>query len=281
MTTMIIDGLTHILPRWFSENRTDALASDHTFVQLFANPKAQIVQGEQLLSEMDRSGVTASVIAGFGWTDYELARRSNDYLLEQAQLHPGRLIPLCSVNPVWDGDLAGEEAARCMDAGAVGIGELHADTQGWVNSNYDETLSDLMSIVQQRNGITVVHASEPLGHTYPGKGTMTPDRLLRLASTYSDNRFVYSHFGGGLPFYAHMPEVAQALQNVWYDTAAAPYLYTPTIYTSLPNPNPHLIFASDHPLLPQTRAIQHLRNSNISTEEQEAVLKRAGEVYGL
>ena len=277
---MIIDGLTHILPPYFIENRDDALARDRTFAELFANPKARIAQAEDLVNEMGRSGVDRSVIAGFGWTDHELARRSNDYILESAARYSDQLIPGCSVNPFWDGDAAALEAERCLKAGAVGIGELHADTQGWVDVPYDH-LDDLMSVVRKHNVVVIVHASEPVGHTYPGKGTMTPRKLLRLATTYPDNRFVFSHFGGGLPFYILMPEVAQALSNVWFDSAAAPFLYEPGVYATAVNvvDASRVVFASDFPLLSQRRALKHLREGGLSVEVERTVLDSAGELY--
>ena len=190
---MIVDGLTHILPRYFVDKRDDALKVDGTFGELFASPKARIVQADTLLAEMDRSGVDRSVIAGFGWTDLELARRSNDYNLEAAARHPDRLIPVCSVNPKWSGDAATEEADRCLRAGAYGIGELHADTQGWRDPPYD-ALHDLMATIRAENAVVIVHGSEPIGHSYRGKGEMTPDLLIRLISQFPDNRFVFSPF---------------------------------------------------------------------------------------
>ena len=283
---MITDALTHILPPYFSDYRDDALARDRTFAELFANPKARIVQVEHLLEEMDRSGVERSVIAGFGWTDLELARRSNDYILESASLHPDVLIPLCSVNPLWPEDQAPKEAERCFNFGARGIGELHADTQGWVEPPYD-CLADVMAVVREqvarRNRIlfVVVHGSEPLGHTYPGKGTMTPDRLVLLSAAYPENAFIFSHFGGGLPFYKHMPEIGKAMENVSFDSAASPYLYSPEVYATVDEivGANRLFFASDYPLLSQKRALDHLRASELSPFKQRMISEVAGQLY--
>ena len=283
---MIIDALTHILPPYFNEHRDEALARDRTFAELFADPKARIAQAEHLLEEMDRSEVERSVIAGFGWTDLDLARRSNDYLLESATRHPGILIPLCSVNPLWPGDDAPKEAERCLNFGARGIGELHADTQGWGEPPYDR-LDDVMTIareyVDSRNKIAfvVIHGSEPLGHSYPGKGTMTPDRLLQLATRFPDNSFIFSHFGGGLPFYERMPEVSEALSNVAYDSAASPFLYDTDIYETVENlvGSTRIFFASDFPLMTQRRALDHLRSSELPLYIQKMVLEVAGQVY--
>ena len=283
---MIVDALTHILPPYFNEHRDEALARDRTFAELFANPKARIVQAEHLLQEMERANVDRSVIAGFGWTDQELAKRSNDYLIESAINHPDVLIPLCSVNPLWPDDAAPKEAERCLNFGARGIGELHADTQGWVEPPYD-ALADTMSVAREyadnRNKIAfvVVHGSEPLGHTYPGKGTMTPDRLLRLAEQFPDNDFIFSHFGGGLPFYKHMPEVNSALDNVVFDSAASPFLYEPDVYATVENliGSDRIFFASDFPIMTQRRALDHLRKSELTPFKQKMILQLAGQLY--
>ena len=283
---MIVDALTHILPPYFNDHRDEAIARDRTFAELFANPKARIVQAEHLLDEMERAEVDRSVIAGFGWTDQDLAKRSNDYLLESAARHPDILIPLCSVNPLWPGDDAPREAERCLNFGARGIGELHADTQGWVEPPYDQ-LQDVMSVASQysetRNKIAfvVIHGSEPLGHIYPGKGTMTPDRLSQLAKRYPDNALIFSHFGGGLPVYKHMPEVNETLTNVWFDSAATPFLYDSDIYDTVEKlvGGTRIFFASDYPLMTQRRALAHLRNSELPLYRQKMILEVAGQLY--
>lgn len=277
---MIVDALTHILPAYFNEHRDEVLTRDLTFAELFANPRARIVQAEHLLEEMDRSGVGRSVIAGFGWTDQELAKRSNDYLLESAAQHPDKLIPLCSVNPLWGNDAAPREIERCISAGARGIGELHADMQGWVDGPYD-VLSEVMSVARSHNAVVTVHSSEPVGHTYHGKGAMTPSCLLRLVAEYPDNLFVFSHFGGGLPFYAHMPEVRDMLKNVWFDSAASPYLYEPSVYetTTKSAGESRILFASDYPLLSQRRALNHLKDAEISQAVRRAILEGAARLY--
>ena len=270
---VIIDALTHILHLYFSEHRDEAIQRDATFKELFSNPKARIVQDEELLRSMDDSGIEKSVIAGFGWVDPELAKMSNDFNLECAYKHGGRLAAACSVNPMWDGDLAIVEAKRCLDSGAVAIGELHADTQGWAASSY-HCLDSLADLAKCRGAPIIVHASEPVGHAYAGKGSMTPDRLIRLAQRFPENRFVFPHLGGGLPFYEQMPEVAKALKNVWYDSAAAPFLYSPRAYTSasIAAGAHKIIFASDYPLLTQRRALNNFDKADLPEDAKQKVL---------
>ena len=79
---MIIDSLTHILPEDFISNREKFLKKDLTFRCLFSDPKAKIVTHSELLKSMSESGISKSIIGGFGWTDFDLAKLSNNYNLE-------------------------------------------------------------------------------------------------------------------------------------------------------------------------------------------------------
>ena len=281
---MRVDSLTHILPRYFVDNRDEMVHRDRTFAELFGtSPNAKIESCESLLCSMDAAEVDVAVVAGFGWTDLDAARRANDYLLESAANHPDRLVACCSVNPLW-GDVALDEASRCLAAGAKGIGELHADTQGWSN-NIGEDLDDLMALLTELNAVAIIHSSEPYGHAYPGKGGMTPDRLHQLASRYPANRFVFSHLGGGLPWFAMMPEIGSALHNVRYDTAAVPYLYQSNVYSAAVAAvgADRLLFASDWPLIGHSRALRHAKSdANLSHADRQRILGiNAAEVLGL
>ena len=272
-----------MLPEYFITHRDEAIKRDATFRELFSNPNARIASADDLITEMDSSEVSISVIAGFGWTDLDLARRSNDYLLESASRYPDRLVPLCSVNPMWKGDIAERETERCIISGAKGIGELHPDSQGWADRCYD-FLTDLMQLTEEQSKIVLLHGSEPLGHIYPGKGSMTPDRLLRLAQSFPSNRFVFSHFGGGLPFYNHMPEVHKALSNVWFDSAASPFLYDHSVYaSSVISAGPDkILFATDYPLLRQSRALKHFKRAQLAENNETKILHGNAEaIYGL
>ena len=70
-----------------------------------------------------------------------------------------------------------------------------------------------------------------MGHNYPGKAPITLHQIYRFAKSYPSNRIVLAHWGGGLFFFALLKkEVKDVLNNVWFDTAASPYLYTPDSY---------------------------------------------------
>ena len=266
-----IDTCTHVLPPVFGIERERISRTDATFRSLFANPKAKIVQTEDLLASMDQAGIDVSVCAGFGWTDPGIARESNDYNLEAARSHPDRLVAFCSVNPLW-GDDAAAEVRRCHEAGAKGIGELHPDTQGILDADM-ASLAPVFDAAKELKIPILMHASEPVGHGYPGKGTVTPELLMALVNAFPNNTFIFSHFGGGLPFYGLMPEVKSALKNVYFDSAAFPFLYRPEVFDVAARAvgAEKILFASDFPVVTQRRALKEFELAGLSPEQSRLV----------
>ena len=268
---MIIDFHCHILPPDFIGRHEELSKRDATYAALFPDSSGRTADVDSLLRGMDRAGVDHTVVMGFGWTDGEIAAAANDYLIAAATSRPERISAFASVNPAW-GDAAVSEARRCLDAGAVGIGELHADTQG-LDISDRAVMEPIMALLRERSAPITIHASEPVGHVYPGKGTTTPEKLLRFVSHFPDNRIVLAHLGGGLPFYAAMPEVGGALSNVWYDTAALPYLYNSSAIEAsvITAGADKLLFGSDYPLLMQTRVLDYVRSARLGPREMDAI----------
>jgi predicted TIM-barrel fold metal-dependent hydrolase len=100
-----------------------------------------------------------------------------------------------------------------------------------------------------------------VGHRYPGKGTATPDRLLEFISANPDLKIVLAHWGGGLPFYELMPEVAEQTRNVVYDTAASTYLYRKEVFSTVLGivGADRVMWGSDHPVLSMKRFLRRTR----------------------
>src|SRR5262245_40901664 len=172
---------------------------------------------------MDAAGIDQSVVCGFPWHDPGICREHNDYLADACAASGGRLVWLATVSPTHR-ESAAAEAARCFALGAVGVGELNADAQRFdLTSTTD--LGAVVDVCVEHDKPMMVHATEPVGHTYPGKGTATPDRLATFLENFPVVRVVAAHWGGGLPFYELMPEVARAAERVVYDSAASTYLY--------------------------------------------------------
>ena len=269
---MVIDSHCHILPPRFPERRAELLARDATFAALFPKAGAAMATAETLVRAMDRAGVSRSVVMGMGWTDPALAKEVNDYLIESVRRNPRRLIGFCSVNPAW-GDGALAEVERCAAEGLAGIGELHPDTQGFDITD-GPGLAPFMDAARRLGLPVVVHGSEPVGHLYPGKGATTPEKLYRFIENFQDNTIICGHWGGGLPFYALMPEVPARMKNVYFDMAASPLLYRPEVLTTaaeLVGPE-KILFATDFPLVRHQRLLRQVTESGLDAAAQEAIL---------
>ena len=269
---MIIDFHTHVFPSWIKKNRSQYVDSDPAFALLYADKKAKIATTDDLIESMDRDGVDVSVIVNYGWTTHELCVETNDYILDSVARYPRRLIGFCSVQLLLL-DAALAEIERCAAAGIRGVGEMRPDMM-LLDFTRKEEMQPFAEVLRKHGLLLMVHASEPVGHLYPGKGIVTPDILYPFISNFPDLTVVCAHWGGGLPFYALMPEVKQALENVYFDTAASPFLYTAQIYSQVSQlvGAEKILFGSDYPLIPPSRFLEEIAATDLSEEGKELIL---------
>ncbi len=280
-TAVIIDIHTHIFPPDVRANRDGYLRRDAVFREMYASPKACVVTADDLLASMDSAGVDRSVACAFAWRDAELCRRHNDYLLEAAAGSDGRLIPFCSVQPS-DAD-ARADIERWAARGARGLGELRPASQGYPLAGSQE--GRLLAWAADACALPLLfHASEPVGHAYPGKIGLPLDQLCRFIADHPGASVIAAHWGGGLPFYALMPEVQEALACTYFDTAATSLLYRPGIYAlgvELVGAE-RILFGSDFPLVSQERALQELREAPIEEKVRRMIQgENASRLLGL
>ena len=269
---MIVDAHCHIFPESFSRRHDELSRHDATYAALFPNPGPRLATAETLIQAMDDAGVDRAVVMGMGWATGELAAEVNDYIAASAAAFPGRLTGFCSVNPAWGRDTV-KEMERCAAAGLRGVGELHSDSQGFDLTDA-RVMGPIMEQARELGWPVIVHASEPVGHQYPGKGKVTPDKLYRFIQNFPDNIIVCAHWGGGLPFYALMPEVPPVLANVYFDSAASPLLYQPEIFATAAGlvGADKILFGTDYPLISHRRLIKQVTGPRLSPEEQGQVL---------
>ena len=135
-------------------------------------------------------------------------------------------------------------------------------------------IQPIVDIIIKNNLIMLIHASEPVGHQYSGKGEATPDVLYNLITVFPDLKLVCAHWGGGLPFYALMPEVKAAMKNVYFDTAASPFLYAPQVYGQVAQlvGAEKILFGSDYPLISPRRFFKEIRGLDLSEEVKKKIL---------
>jgi len=272
MSSVIIDFHTHIFPPWLRERRDEYTKRDPCFSLLYSQPQAKMATAEELLANMDEAGIDLSVVLNIGWVSHELCVKTNDYILDSISRYPKRLIGFCAIQPKA-GDVAIAELARCAKAGAKGIGELRSDAQGF-NLTDKTIMKPFVDTALKHDLIFLTHSSEPVGHEYSGKGSITPDILYSFITTFPNLKIVCAHWGGGLPFYALMPEVAKALANVFFDTAATVFLCKPEIFEQVSHiiGSDKILFGTDYPLMHQNRVLTQIQSSQLPEEDIARIL---------
>ncbi|HZS15003.1 MAG TPA: amidohydrolase family protein [Candidatus Dormibacteraeota bacterium] len=268
----VVDAHCHILPDRVRANLDQFCAADAWFGACHAGPGAAVASAEALVADMDAAGVDRAVCFTWPFADPALCAEANDYLAAAVRRFPARLIGFGCVQPRDPG--AAQEVERCARIGLRGLGEMNADAQGWALEDV-ATATPVVRACVAAGFPWTLHCSEPVGHAYPGKGTATPDRVARFATEFGDLRIVAAHLGGGLPFYAHMPEVrALCRANLWFDTAAAPFLYDATAYRTVVDlvGADRLLFGSDNPLLRAPRYLAQLDALSLSETDRTALL---------
>ena len=267
---MIVDSHVHILPDRVRDDVAAIAAADPWFAACHTG-SARVASAESLIEAMDRNAVDRAICFTWPFADPLLCIEANDYLAAAQAKFPARIVGFGIVQPNDPG--AAREVERCARIGLRGIGELNADAQGF--SLTDQAVLQAVADASCRNNlIWNVHCSEPVGHSYPGKGTATPDHLVELALRNPELTLIGAHLGGGLPFYAHMPEVHDVCRRLWFDTAAQPFLYEPSAYSAVIDAvgADRLLFGSDHPLLDLPRYLSAMEAAGLSPEETDALL---------
>lgn len=269
---MIIDFHTHVFSPQIKKNRSRYIDSDPCFAILYSNKEAKLATTDELIASMDEYGVDISVILNHGWATHELCVETNNYILESIAHYPKRLIGFGAVQP-HSNEAAIAEVERCARGGIKGIGELRPDVQ-LLDLNDAAVMEPFIEVLRKHKLILHTHASEPVGHQYPGKGSITPDILYPFITSFPDLTIVCAHWGGGLPFYALMPEVKKAMSNVFFDTAASPFLYSPQVYDQVIQlvGSDKILFGSDFPLITQGRLLKEISSLGLPQEIKSSIL---------
>jgi len=218
---------------------------------------------EELIESMDQNEIDKSVICGFSWNEESLCKEGNDYIVESLTRFPKRLLGLISICPK-NSDDAASEIERCMQKGVIGVGEIRLPQK-----SLDTTIATLWTPIANflvRNGLLcLLHSSEPIGHLYPGKGNTTPKQLFKFLSAFPSLKTILAHWGGGLPFYALMPEVKNLLAHTWVDCAATQFLYDDKVFRHVSEliGCDKLLFGSDYPLISQKQALATIKSLDL------------------
>jgi len=279
---MIVDFHVHLFPASVCADRECHFADEPEFALLYGNPAARLVSEAELLAALDEEGVDRAVVFGFPWRDPERFRRHNDCIREAVSRHPRRLIGFGCFDPA--SPAAAREAERCLEAGLAGIGELAFYGSG-MDAEALARLAPVMDLCRERGRPVLLHANEPIGHAYPGKTPLTLAQLYGLVARFPQNEIVLAHWGGGLFFYGLLKrEVRERFRNLYFDTAASPYLYEPAVYriaAQIVGPG-RILFGSDFPLLRPRRYFRDMEEGGLPAAERALICgENAARLLGL
>jgi predicted TIM-barrel fold metal-dependent hydrolase len=280
--TVTVDFHTHVFPPEIKKKRSQYIERDPCFAILYSNPEAKIASADELIADMDKNGIDLSVILNIGWTTHELCVETNDYIIDAVAHYPDRLVGFGAVQP-QSTKAAIAEIERCAQAGLRGVGEIRPDMQLF-DLDDEMVIDPFVEALVSHKLILLTHASEPVGHKYQGKGGITPDVLYPFIAAHPQLTIVCAHWGGGLPFYNLMPEVEKAMKNVYFDSAASPFLYSPDVYNQVIQlvGADKVLFGSDYPLLPPRRLLEEIETLDLNKETKELILAgNARRLFGI
>ena len=254
---MIIDAHTHLFPPGMDK----------------------VGSAEMLLAEMDACGVGKAIILGI------YPRVSNEFIAEQAQAHPDRLIGFASVNPN-DGQVALDMLDRCVRVfGAKGL-KLHPSMQHFCA---DDTvlLAPLVRRVEALNIPVLIHSWGWLGRDCEA----APARIMTLAETFPAITFIMAHCGGMrfmdiLPL-SHLRRLGR-LNNLYVDLSIIlfeldkspmwPFLHWTLKSIGLDR----VLLGSDFPDYSLADTLRLARSLELDRQEMNQVLgKNAARLFGL
>ncbi|CAD7844128.1 MAG: hypothetical protein [Olavius algarvensis Delta 4 endosymbiont] len=268
---MIIDVHVHIFPRRIRENKATYFQYEPAFELLYGSDASNMASTEDVLAMLDEQGVDKAVVCGFPWANMSTCKLNNDYVLNAVTKHPDRLAAMGCFDPLTTH--YEQEVERCANAGASGMGELAFYRSG-IDKRCRDQLEPAMEICREKDLPVMIHTNEPVGHKYPGKTPNTLIQIYNLIKQYPENKLILAHWGGGIFFYNLLKkEVKPSLSNVWYDTAASPFLYRPDIYrlaVDLAGMD-RILFGTDYCLLKPDRYFKEMDEAGLSAEEKAAI----------
>ena len=282
---MIVDAHTHRYP---PEAYDDPAAfatprKESHWLKLVSPEKGPRLQGwadgERMASDMREAEVDRCALLAWYWENPETCKWHNDWHARWIREDPGRYCAFAAVHPGMNDPV--EELQRRYEQGFCGIGECHPRAQGF--SMRDPGWLSCLEFADEKGWPVSLHVTEPVGHDHPGKIQTPLEEFLWLARRFPELKIILAHAGGLFPFYELNPRLKPELSNVYYDLAACPLLYEPSLYRLLINSAGHekIIWGSDYPLriFPKTQKVpdfktyrdELLEKAKLSKVEQEAI----------
>lgn len=288
-----IDVHHHVVPPYWIKEKRDAIVGDHAGI---SNSWFLQWTPARMIDQMDRNGiatvVTSLTTPGVWFGNVEearkLARESNLYAAQLARDYPGRIGVFAAI-PLPDVEGSLREIEYALDV-------LKADGIG-VLTSYDgkypghPSLFPVFDELNRRKAVIFFHPNSPvccrdlIEGIPPAVEEFQFDTTRAITSLlfsgaigrYPDLKMIFTHGGGALPMLAgriarrsERPTAQGELKKLYYDTASITNISAMAGLLALVPPS-HVVFGSDHPILPIGPSISQLRGLGFSQEVMDAI----------
>jgi predicted TIM-barrel fold metal-dependent hydrolase len=270
-STMIVDFHTHIFSSEVIENRS-RFVDDRNFNILYSDEKARLIDHRLLLQAMDSSHIDCAVALGYPWEKEEYYELQNQYFKRVMELSKGRIYPFATIPMIDERNIDGY-VKGIKDMGLCGIGEVGFYSSGF-SRREEKILSRLFESALKYSLPVSLHVNESVGHEYVGKYETDFRRLYAILHEFRGLTVILAHWGGGMLFYELMPEVRESFANVYYDTAASPFLYRDEVYDIAARivGSEKILFGTDYPLINYSRYVQSIERIITDENDRENIL---------
>lgn len=248
-----IDAHVHLYPAaananpagWAAAQDESAWGTLATRVRRDGRPVQGFPSVDDLLREMDRSGIDRAVLQGWYWTKPATCSLQNAFFAACVRAHPDRLLAFATLHPGAGFWPTLQEMHRARDAGFAGFGELSPHGQGFALD--DAVWAEVLTLAGDWKMPVTLHVTDPDSKPFPGRVDTPLSDFVALARQFSRTTFILAHWGGLLPL---RDPSAASLANLYYDTAASPLLYGADIWKRFAAvvPSTQVLFGSDYPL---------------------------------
>jgi predicted TIM-barrel fold metal-dependent hydrolase len=201
----------------------------------------------RMIADMDGAGVASCVMLGWYWERQETCELQNRWYGDWVRGSAGRLLAFAAVQP-RGGRGAVDALERALDRGLCGVGEVLPQAQGFTID--DPWWRRVVEVAQERGVPVTLHATDP--GAGPAAGPKTPlEGYLRLAREHPRATFILAHWGGGMAFRGPPAGAGPLPANVYFDTAASPLLYPPSVFRRAADlvGAGRIVYGSDYPLI--------------------------------
>ncbi len=273
----MVDFHTHCFPDEFIKERKKLAERDENFSVIYSHEKARMASSKDLLEYVESYSLKA-VTFGFTWLSNHLNMEHNRFIMDLARKNR-RIIPFAVVNIFEDG--WEKVVETCISDGFAGFGEIsyYLGRGVLLKKEWDP----FMEILRGEKKPLLLHVNESVGHTYPGKADIKLEEIYAFVRRFPGNTIILAHMGGGIFFYELMRKVKEEFKNVYYDTAAAPFLFGSKVYPVFETicGRDKLLFGTDYPLLKPDRYLREMREFMDEDFIRAVSWKNPGKILGM